>query len=78
MGATSHRPTPERAVYPISRDSPIQQSKTGEPSQGSAAPSTRLHAIHELVRSGDYHVPAAAIADRIIERIMVDRREDES
>ncbi len=36
--------------------------------------SARLETIHELVRSGDYHIPASAIADRIIERIMIDKR----
>ncbi len=31
----------------------------------------RLQTIHELVRSGDYHVPAVAIAERMIERLMM-------
>jgi len=34
----------------------------------------RLQAIHDLIRSGDYHVPAAAIADRMIERMIADKQ----
>jgi hypothetical protein len=34
----------------------------------------RLQAIHDLVRSGDYHVPAAAIADRMVERLIAEKR----
>jgi anti-sigma28 factor (negative regulator of flagellin synthesis) len=36
-------------------------------------PAARLQAIHDLIRSGDYHVPAAAIADRMIERMIADK-----
>ena len=36
--------------------------------------SARLQAIHDLIRSGDYHVPATAIADRMIERMIADKR----
>lgn len=31
-----------------------------------AEPASRLQTIHELVRTGRYHVPAAIIADRMI------------
>jgi anti-sigma28 factor (negative regulator of flagellin synthesis) len=39
---------------------------------------SRLQAIHELVRSGDYHVPAAAIADRMIEQLISTSRRREA
>ena len=37
----------------------------------------RLQAIHDLIRSGDYHVPASAIADRMIEQMIFYRRRRE-
>ena len=40
----------------------------------SSAPTARLRAIHDLIRSGDYHVPAMAIADRMVERMLAERR----
>lgn len=40
---------------------------------GPAAPA-RLQAIHDLIRSGDYHVPADEIADRMIEQLLADKR----
>lgn len=51
---------------------------TADPgSAGSGAPpqaAARLRAIQDLVCSGDYHVPAAAIADRMIEQLMMEKR----
>jgi hypothetical protein len=46
------------------------------PVDGSAIPAAaaRLQAIHDLVRSGDYHVPAAVIADRMVEQMIAARR----
>jgi hypothetical protein len=42
---------------------------------GSSTSAARLQVIHDLVRSGDYHVPATAIAERMIEQmLLVDRR----
>ena len=40
---------------------------------GTTASSARLQAIHDLIRSGDYHVPAAVIADRMVERMLTDK-----
>jgi hypothetical protein len=37
-------------------------------------PPARLQAICDLVHSGHYHVPAAIIADRMIERMIAERR----
>lgn len=65
-------------MYQASRDTHILHGQAGEGHRGSAGPDVRLQTIHDLVSSGDYHVPAAAIADRIIERIIVDKQENES
>jgi hypothetical protein len=40
---------------------------------GTTASPARLQAIHDLIRSGDYHVPAAVIADRMVERMLSDK-----
>jgi anti-sigma28 factor (negative regulator of flagellin synthesis) len=78
MSDKGHRSTPERAMFYSARESNVHQGRTGELAQSSPGESERLHVIHELVRSGDYHVPASAIADCIIERMMVDKRGQES
>jgi anti-sigma28 factor (negative regulator of flagellin synthesis) len=78
MSAKSNRPTQEPAMNPSARHSQLHQ---GPPAESVSSPSTthaRLEVIHELIRSGDYHVPATAIADCMIERIMVDKRERKS
>jgi hypothetical protein len=61
-------------MYQTARDSHSNRGQTGETIQTPPGEPARLQVIHELVSSGDYHVPAAEIADRIIERIMVDKR----
>lgn len=78
MSDMGHRPKPERAMIFTTRESRLDRSLTGEFTHSSPGEPERLRVIHELVRSGDYHVPASAIADRIIERIMVDKRGTES
>jgi anti-sigma28 factor (negative regulator of flagellin synthesis) len=78
MSDMDHRPKPERAMIFSTRESRLHQSLTGEFAQSSPGEPERLQVIHELVRSGDYHVPASAIADCIIERMMVDKRGRES
>jgi hypothetical protein len=40
---------------------------------GTTASAARLQAIHDLIRSGDYHVPAAVIADRMVERMLSEK-----
>ena len=56
---------------------PHQAPAEGRPLSTSPMP-TRLEVIHNLVHSGDYHVPAAAIADRMIEQLMIAKRERDS
>ncbi len=78
MSDMGHRPKPERAMIFSTRESHLDRSMTGEFKQGSPGEPERLQVIYQLVRSGDYHVPASAIADCIIERMMVDKRGTES
>ena len=78
MSAMSHRPTPEPAMNPLAPQSHLRQGPSAESASASSTKPARLQAIHDLIRSGDYHVPAAAIADRMVEQMMVERRERES
>jgi anti-sigma28 factor (negative regulator of flagellin synthesis) len=78
MSALAPRQTPESAVNPVPNQADIHQ----DPPEGGGASSslgpTRLQVIHNLVRSGDYHVSADEIADRMIEQLMIARREYDS
>lgn len=74
----AYRQTPEPAMNPISRQSHPQQGDTDSGGAVSSATPARLQAIHHLVRSGDYHVPAMAIADRMIEQLMIEKQEHHS
>ncbi|MBN1320878.1 MAG: hypothetical protein JXA87_08555 [Thermoleophilia bacterium] len=70
MSETSHTPIPDGGM-----NASIRQNRSpGDPGPArgpaGAAASARLQAIHDLIRSGDYHVPATAIADRIIEQLL--------
>jgi anti-sigma28 factor (negative regulator of flagellin synthesis) len=78
MSAMAHRPTPEPAMDSIARHSHLGQGPAAESESSSSATPARLQVIHELIRSGDYHVPATAIADRMIEHMMGDERERNS
>jgi hypothetical protein len=78
MSGISQIPTPEFAMNPITRETRFRSGPvTGDGSTCSATPA-RLQVIHDLIRSGDYHVPATAIADRMIEQLLVDRRRREA
>ena len=78
MSEMTHRSTPEHALSSSARESHVHRGGPGESARSPLGESERLQVIHELVRSGDYHVPASAIADRIIERMIVDKRGQES
>lgn len=54
--------------------SDINDVPAEEPSRSPAGDPCDIEAIHRLIQSGDYHVPASAIAERMIERIFVDKR----
>jgi len=57
----------------LSRHGPAALDSPASPSMPA-----RLQVIHDLIRAGDYHVPATAIADRMIEQMVVEKRERKS
>jgi anti-sigma28 factor (negative regulator of flagellin synthesis) len=65
-------------MKPTIRHSDSHHGQGAEGAAGCSASAARLQTIHELVRSGGYHVPATAIADRIVEQMIATRRERES
>lgn len=78
MSPTDHRAMSERAMCAFERDARTHEGQAEKTVQCSSGISTRVQAIHELVCTGDYHVPAAAIADCIVERIIGSKRGSES
>ena len=74
MSTTSQKPADEVAMNIAARDNRQTYDVGSGCGDGSSVPAARLQAIHDLIRSGDYHVPANAIADRMIERMLADRR----
>jgi anti-sigma28 factor (negative regulator of flagellin synthesis) len=75
MSDLSQNPTLGCAMNATTRDT----RSPSYPLSGSCAAgpaSARLQTIHDLIRSGEYHVPATAIADRMIERMMADKQRD--
>jgi hypothetical protein len=71
MSNTSQEPGPEIAMNTLGRE---DHPPNRQYSMGNRTGAARLQAIHDLVRSGDYHIPAAVIADRIVERMIAERR----
>ena len=74
MSRMSQTPTPEFAMNAITRESQFRSGPVSGAGAGCPATQARLQAIHRLVRSGDYHVPAAAIADRMVEQMLAKQR----
>ena len=74
MSTRRQIPDPDAPKDPADREirSADDPGSTGAPALSGAA--ARLRAIHDLVGSGDYHVPAALIADRMIEQMMTEKR----
>lgn len=70
MSANDHIASPDPVLScETTADDTAVVSRTG---------SARLQTIHALVRSGSYHIPASAIADRMIERILFDKADSRS
>lgn len=65
-------------MYHAAREPYIPEIPAGGAAPVASEESAKLQTIHELVRSGDYHVPASAIADRIIERMILTKRGGEA
>lgn len=78
MSPKTHSSTPQAGMNPITRQPHPCRSFASESVGGTAPRNARLQIIHELIRSGDYNVPAIAIADRMVEQMMIERRERES
>ena len=74
MSDISQKPTQETTMDTSAKDNRFSGQVAAGPCGGGQTSAARLHAIHDLIRSGDYHVPATAIADRMIERMIADRR----
>jgi hypothetical protein len=72
MSGTSQTPTPGHDMNRMARDNHPGTSHVAGANQTPAPMSARLQVIHDLVRSGDYHVPAAVIADRMVECMLSD------
>ncbi|OFW61219.1 MAG: hypothetical protein A2133_11005 [Actinobacteria bacterium RBG_16_64_13] len=74
MSDMSQKPSTETAMNTRARENSFS-SGLGSGSGTAGTPAVaRLQAIHDLIRTGDYHIPATAIADRMIERMIADKR----
>lgn len=78
MSATSDTPTPEFAMNPITTLNRFRSAQSGVEGPGGQLMPARLQVIHDLIRSGDYQVPASAIADRMLEQMLFCRRRRET
>ena len=74
MTTSSHKPASERAMNTDARETFSCCDLSGAAVAGTSASAARLQAIHDLIRAGDYHVPAAAIAERMIERMFATKQ----
>ena len=74
MSTRGHRPEPKLAMCAAAPDNCIHKGAVCRERANRPGDGEHLDTIHELVQSGDYHVPAHAIADRMIERLIVDKR----
>lgn len=74
MSATHERPPIEVPIEPKGPEDPPLCDPTTKVPAALPEAVARLQAIHELVRSGNYHVPAAVIAERMVDRLMTEKR----
>ena len=77
MSTKSDKPAGEAQPDAAVREMPEIFPSGASIAEARPAPSksdARLRAIHDLVSSGEYHVPAPAIADRIIDRLLTEKR----
>jgi len=78
MSNLGQRPTSEAPVDAMNRHNPSSHSSASAGGAVSQSMPARLQVIHDLIRAGDYHVPATAIADRMVEQMIVEKREHKS
>ncbi len=74
MSDNAQKPDQEITMGTTSRDNRCSSDFSQRSVASGQDTPARLQAIHELIRSGGYHVPASAIADRMVERMIADRR----
>ena len=74
MSDTSQKPKPDTSMSATTRHNQHPADPGADRGPAVLAEPARLQAIHDLIRSGAYHVPANAIADRMVEQLLVDRR----
>jgi anti-sigma28 factor (negative regulator of flagellin synthesis) len=74
MSDVSQKPVPETSMNAATQHNRLPAGLGPDTGMTSPAAAARLQAIHDLIRSGNYHVPANAIADRMIERMITDKR----
>lgn len=78
MTIRDHRSDQGRAMHHEATEAHTSDTKPEETAGVPAGEPARIRDIHDMVQSGSYHVPAAAIADRMIERMLVDRQGNKS
>jgi anti-sigma28 factor (negative regulator of flagellin synthesis) len=71
MSNMSQKPAAEIAMNTATRENRLS---SGLGSGNGTVAVARLQAIRDLIRAGDYHVPATAIADRMIERMIAGKQ----
>jgi hypothetical protein len=74
MSGMAHIPTQGLAMNSIARKHYLHSGPLEDEASAAAALPARLQAIHDLIRSGDYRVPAAAIAERMVEQMLSGER----
>ena len=70
MSDNAQTPEQEITMGTTSRDNRFSYDLSSRTTPCLEDTSARLRAIHDLIRSGDYHIPATAIADRMVERMI--------
>jgi len=75
MSAMVHKSIPEQTMNLIPRQPNPRSTVAAEDAADVGTMNARLRLIHDRIRSGDYHVPATAIADRMVEQMISQRRQ---
>ena len=78
MTIMDHRSDQGRAMHHEATEAHISETTPEETVGIPSGEPARIRTIHDMIQSGSYHVPAAAIADRMIERMLVDRQGNKS
>jgi len=74
MSTICNRQSSDLPERPMGRETAPLHDPRMKAAVGPPVTASRLQAIHELVRRGDYHVPATVIAECMIDRMMTEKR----